>query len=63
MTNIRNKNGIAMAVTLMFMVILVGTSGIFVLRSAQENKEARAERDMAEASLAAQGGNQKALQQ
>ncbi len=63
MTNIRNNNGIAMAITLMFMVILVGTSGIFVLRSAQENKEARAERDMAEASLAAQGGNQKALQQ
>ncbi|HPN57376.1 MAG TPA: hypothetical protein PLD92_11070, partial [Candidatus Omnitrophota bacterium] len=63
MTNIRNNKGVAMAITLMFMVILMGTSGIFVLRAAQENKEARAERDMAEASLAAQGGNQQALHQ
>lgn len=63
MTNIRNNKGVAMAITLMFMVILVGTSGVFVLRAAQENKEARAERDLAEASIAAQGGNQKALQQ
>ena len=62
-TNIHNNKGIAMAITLMFMVMLVGTSGVFVLRAAQESKEARAERDLAEASLAAQGGNQEALHQ
>ncbi len=63
MTNINNNKGIAMAITLMFMVTLIGISGVFVLRAAHEGKEARAERDLTEAILAAQGGNQAALHQ
>jgi hypothetical protein len=61
--NKNNNHGMAMVGVLLFFVVLIGLSAVFILRSVNEANRARIERQEAIAFYAAQGAEETALNQ
>lgn len=61
MNRLRNEKGVAMLIVMMVVVVLLGISGMFVLRTIQESRMAEIERNLAKSFYVAEGATQAGL--